>query len=114
MGFFNRTRFLPEKSTDSYSTASDATTPAPTIIPGKDADFGTASIIKTFYQKTNNGSFDWVDSPPKQLAKKVAKANDRVAIKIYKIFDNDQPTISGKTPLKVNVSLILFKIYIYL
>jgi hypothetical protein len=33
--------------------------------------------------------------------KKVTKSHDRVAIKIYKIKDHDQETISGRTPLKI-------------
>jgi len=68
-------------------------------------DFGTSTAIKTFYEGKNSrgGCYDWVETPPKQLNVKVAKANNRVAIKIFKIKDHEQQTISGKTPLKVHM-----------
>lgn len=45
---------------------------------------------------------NWVEKPPKQLSEKIVKANTAVAIKLYKIKDYEQPTISGKTPLKIH------------
>jgi hypothetical protein len=74
-------------------------------MPGKDSNFGTNAVIKTFYEGKNTcgSNYDWVDSPPKQLSKKVAKAYDRVAIKIYKIKDPEQPTISGRYALKFHM-----------
>jgi hypothetical protein len=41
-------------------------TGSPTF-PGKDSDFGTSAIMKTFYEsKNSNGnSYYWVDYPPK-------------------------------------------------
>ncbi|KAH6693328.1 P-loop containing nucleoside triphosphate hydrolase protein [Leptodontidium sp. MPI-SDFR-AT-0119] len=82
----------------------DAETPGPSIIPGKDADFGTSTSVKVFYEgkRSHGGHYDWVETPPKQLNEKIAKANNRVAIKIFKIKDHEQPTISGKTPLKIH------------
>jgi hypothetical protein len=84
---------------------SEVTIVAPPVIPGRDPDFGTSTAIKTFYEGKNSrsGHYDWVETPPKQLAVKVAKANNRVAIKIFKIKDHEQPTISGKTPLKIHM-----------
>jgi len=108
MGLFNRTsRFAAPKFMDSSSTIDEKTTGSPVskvAIPGKDVDFGTSSTIKTFYEGKDSGGgyYDWVESPPKQLAKKVAKAHDRVAIKIFKVKDNDQETMSGRTPLKIH------------
>jgi len=58
--FFTRNNLQPSKSIDSTSKTAD---PAAPEVPGKDADFGTYSIIKTFYQKSNNGQFHWVDYP---------------------------------------------------
>lgn len=95
---------------DLASSSSNADTEAPKspacppTFPGKDPDFGTSAIVKTFYEGKNScgNSYDWVDYPPKQLNKKVVKSNDRVAIKIYKIKDHDQETISGRTPLKIH------------
>lgn len=78
--------------------------PAPTI-PGKDPSFGTNVVLKTFYEGKNSsaGYYDWVETPPKQLNKKIAKSYDRVAIKVYKIKDSEQPTISGRTALKYHM-----------
>jgi hypothetical protein len=36
------------------------------------------------------------------LAKKIAKQHDRVAIKIFKVKDHTQETVSGRTPLKIH------------
>ncbi|KIN00164.1 hypothetical protein OIDMADRAFT_104143 [Oidiodendron maius Zn] len=60
--------------------------------------------VKTLYAGKNSrgGNYDWVDSPPKTLSKKVAKAHDRVALKVFKIPDCSKPTISGRTPLKIH------------
>lgn len=87
---------------NSTPDADDA--PLALAIRGRDADFGTSTAIKTFYEGKNshNGHYDWVETPPKQLNEKIAKANNRVAIKIYKIKDHEQPTISGRTPLKIH------------
>ena len=77
----------------------------PTLVPGKDATFGTSAVVKTFYEGRNSGMghYDWVETPPKQLNKKLARAYDRVAIRVYKVKDPEQPTISGRTPLKMHM-----------
>jgi hypothetical protein len=105
-------RNITEKHFDDLTSASStpsgqnlaSPSPVPTI-PGKDLNFGTSAVLKTFYEgKNSRGShYDWVETPPKQLNKKIAKAYDRVAIKIYKVKDSEQPTISGRTPLKVHM-----------
>jgi hypothetical protein len=76
--------------------------PVPAIT-GRDEDFGSSAAIKTFYEgkRSGGGHYNWIETPPKQLHEKVVKANNRVAIKIYKIKDYEQPTISGVTPLKI-------------
>ncbi len=86
-------------STSTTLNGSPSKIPAPTI---QDKDFGTNPVIKTFYEGKNNGcSVNWVETPPKQLKPKVSKAYDRVAIKVYKIKDYEQPTMAGRTPLKI-------------
>ena len=70
----------------------------------KDPDFGANPIIKTFYEGkgSSHGHYDWVETPPKQLKEKTARAYDRVAIKLYKVKDLNQYTIAGRTPLKIH------------
>ncbi|KAM0262769.1 hypothetical protein ACHAQJ_001563 [Trichoderma viride] len=73
--------------------------------PGNDKDpnFGTSPIIKTLYDKNTADIFsshEWVDYPPKQMSKSAARAQDRVAIKVYKVRDHRKPCISGRIPLK--------------
>jgi len=96
----------PINVNDSASTTFDeyplkSPLPQPTI-QGKETTFGTNPVIKTFYAgKSNGSSVNWVETPPKQLKQKVSKAYDRVAIKVYKVADPEQPTIAGRTPLKI-------------
>lgn len=86
------------------STADTASEILAATFAGKDPDFGTSASIKVFYEGKNSGrnNINWVETPPKQLNEKVARANNRVAIKIFKLKDHEQPTISGKTPLKIH------------
>lgn len=109
MGFKNMFRpvvALDPGFYDSKSTTSDEhplklplTKPA---MQSKEPTFGTNPIIKTFYAgKRSANVIDWVETPPKQLKQKVSRAYDRVAIKIYKLEDREQPTIAGRTPLKI-------------
>lgn len=76
--------------------ASSSTSPAAGIEPG------SSLAIKTLYEGPNShdGRFEWVDYPPKQLSKSVAKAHDRVAIRVFKIKDKDKPVISGRHSLR--------------
>ncbi|KAH6676253.1 ATPase [Halenospora varia] len=86
-------------------STTDGDTENTPVVHGRDPDFGTSTSIKTFYEgKGSNGChYNWVETPPKQVSPKVAKQNIRVAIKLYKVKDFDQPTISGKTPLKIHM-----------
>lgn len=70
--------------------------------PAKDPTFGADAVVKTFYEGKNSaeGYYDWVDYPPKQLSKAAAKAQDRVAIKVYKIKDKEKPSIGGRFQLR--------------
>ena len=54
----------------------------------KDPNFGTNPIVKTFYEGKGScgGQYNWVETPPKQLKEKTARAYDRVAIKLYSTF----------------------------
>lgn len=76
-----------------------------TPVNPKDPTFGTDPVSKTFYEGKNSGGghYDWVETPPKQLNKKISRAYDRVAIKIYKVKDHEKPTITGRTPLKIHM-----------
>ncbi len=98
------------KSVDDWSSSSSAggekSNPAiPSSSNPKDPNFGADPVTKIFYEGKNSGGghYDWVETPPKQLNVKVARAYDRVAIKIYKIKDHEKPTISGRTPLKIHM-----------
>lgn len=69
----------------------------------RDANFGSSPIIKTLYDKNTSdvySSHEWVDYPPKQMSKSAARAQERVAIKVYKVRDHRKPCISGRIPLK--------------
>lgn len=74
-----------------------------TLGPDRDPEFGTSTAVKIFYEgKPNrNGIMNWVETPPKQMKVKVAKANNRFAINIFKVKDHSLPTINGTTPLKI-------------
>lgn len=63
---------------------------------------GVNPVVKTFYEGKNSNAtyYEWVDSPPRQLSKRVAKQHDRVAIKLYKAKDLDKPVLSGRFALK--------------
>ncbi|KAK3381694.1 hypothetical protein B0H63DRAFT_396910 [Podospora didyma] len=69
---------------------------------GKDAGFGATAAVKTLYERRNSSdsSIDWVDYPPKQMSKAAARAQDRVAIKLYKVRDTEKPVVSGRFALK--------------
>jgi hypothetical protein len=69
---------------------------------GKDASFGATAAVKTLYERRNSSDswIDWVDYPPKQISKSAAKAQDRVAIKVYKVRDLEKPALGGRFSLK--------------
>ncbi|KAF9767335.1 hypothetical protein IL306_000126 [Fusarium sp. DS 682] len=76
----------------------------PEEINNKDPTFGADTVIQTLYEGKNSerarNNWDWQDFPPKQVSKAVAKARDRVAIKVYKIKDLQKGAISNRYPLK--------------
>ncbi|KAM0343402.1 hypothetical protein ACHAPU_008582 [Fusarium lateritium] len=76
----------------------------PEEISNKDPTFGADTTIQTLYEGKNSdrtgNDWDWQDFPPKQVSKSVARARDRVAIKVYKIKDLQKGAISGRFPLK--------------
>lgn len=82
-----------EDSSESNVSASEESKLAPV-----DPTFGCDAALKTFYEgkDSNPNYFDWVDSPPKQVSKKVARANDRVALKVYKIKDLEVLQVSDQ------------------
>ena len=69
---------------------------------GKDPTFGAEAMVKTMYEGKNSTPlyFEWVDYPPKQLSKSAARAQDRVAIKVFKCKDRDKPCLGGRFTLK--------------
>ncbi|KAH6970897.1 P-loop containing nucleoside triphosphate hydrolase protein [Ilyonectria sp. MPI-CAGE-AT-0026] len=83
---------------ESSTSEDDPKTPA----PSKDPTFGSDTTIKTLYEGRNSNAthFEWVDYPPKQLSKSAARAQDRVAIKVYKVKDREKPCVGGRFPLK--------------
>ncbi|KAF2177318.1 P-loop containing nucleoside triphosphate hydrolase protein [Zopfia rhizophila CBS 207.26] len=70
--------------------------------PKEQSTLGADVVTKTFYEGKNsdNTFFNWVDYPPRQISKSAAKAQDRVAIKVYKVKDKAKPVMVGKFALK--------------
>jgi hypothetical protein len=68
----------------------------------KNGELGSSLTVKTLYEGPNSreGNFEWVDYPPRQLSKSAARAQDRVAIKVFKVKDKDKPVISGRYSLR--------------
>ncbi|KAH6880065.1 P-loop containing nucleoside triphosphate hydrolase protein [Thelonectria olida] len=87
---------------DSSTTDDSNSNSAAVPVPAKDPTFGVDTTIKTMYEGRNSDSthFEWVDYPPKQLSKSAARAQDRVAIKVYKIKDREKQCVGGRFPLK--------------
>ncbi len=74
---------------------------------GKGADapegiLGSHPCVRTFYEGpgSSKNMKNWVDYPPKQLSKSAAKAQDRVAIKLFKVKDLEKPVVKGRYSLK--------------
>ncbi|SCO55866.1 related to TOB3 (member of AAA-ATPase family) [Fusarium fujikuroi] len=70
----------------------------------RDPSFGADTVIQTLYEGKHSdpgrNNWDWQDYPPKQMPTAIAKARDRVAIKVYKIKDIQKGAISNRYPLK--------------
>ncbi|KAK3372966.1 P-loop containing nucleoside triphosphate hydrolase protein [Lasiosphaeria ovina] len=79
--------------------------PLASSVPSKNAELGSSVSVKTLYEGPNSHDdfYDWVDYPPKQLSKSAAKAQDRVAIKVFKVKDTDKPVISGRSSLRYHM-----------
>jgi hypothetical protein len=106
-----------EKTVDDFTSPIDLSAPNDSSEDGdekavlnsgplsKEPILGSAACVKTFYEgpHSRDGIYNWVDYPPKQLSKSAAKAQDRVAIKVYKIKDSDRPVISGRSTLKYHM-----------
>ncbi|KAF5005785.1 hypothetical protein FDECE_7795 [Fusarium decemcellulare] len=72
-------------------------------ISSKDPTFGADTVIKTLYEGKNSdgrNDFDFQPYPPREISKSAARAQDRVAIKVYKIKDLVKGRVSGRFPLK--------------
>ncbi|KAK4216493.1 ATP-dependent zinc metalloprotease YME1L1 [Rhypophila decipiens] len=71
----------------------------------KNLDLGTTASVKTMFEGPNSreGAYDWVEYPPKQLSKSAAKAQNRVAIKVYKIKDDEKPVYAGHYALRYHM-----------
>ncbi|KAF5537852.1 TOB3 (member of AAA-ATPase family) [Fusarium mexicanum] len=76
----------------------------PEEISNKDPSFGADTTIQTLYEGKHSdparNNWNWQNFPPKQVSKAIAKARDRVAIKVYKIRDIQKGAISNRYPLK--------------
>lgn len=72
------------------------------VASSKVASIGSTPSIKTFYEgpMSQPNAFNWVDYPPRQLSKSAVQANERVAIRVYKIKDTEKDMISGYHTLK--------------
>ncbi|KAF2396114.1 ATPase [Trichodelitschia bisporula] len=84
----------------SLPTRNKIPAPPPGEAP-KDPTRGIDATIKYFYESKNSSPLcrDWVDTPPKQISAKVARQQDRVALKLYKIIDYSKPVIKGRVSL---------------
>ncbi|KAL2265097.1 hypothetical protein VTJ83DRAFT_6197 [Remersonia thermophila] len=70
-------------------------------VSSKNVELGGSVSVKELYEGPHSrpGNYLWVDYPPRQMSKSVAKAQDRVAIKVFKIKDREKPVISGRYSL---------------
>jgi len=68
----------------------------------KNVEIGANPSIKTLYEGpgSREDAYNWVDYPPKTVTKSLARAHDRVAIKVYKVKDPDKPVLSGRFSLR--------------
>jgi hypothetical protein len=100
---------ISDKNIDTYydDLSSDPSIDDPKVPkpPPKDPTFGVDAVLKTFYEgkKSTVTYYDWVETPPKQLSKKAAMRQDRVAIKVYKIKDTEKPVLGGMFALKFHM-----------
>jgi hypothetical protein len=93
------------KGNEGWDSSEEVIDPKTKSAQNKDSNFGTDPVVKTLYEGKNSTIhyFDWTEKPPRQVSKKVARANDGVAIKVYKIKDLDKPVVSGRFALKYHM-----------
>ncbi|KAK4159877.1 ATP-dependent zinc metalloprotease YME1L1 [Cladorrhinum sp. PSN259] len=95
-----------EKTLSDFSSGSDVaaatTTGGDHKSKNQPVDVGNNVSIKTLYEgpDSHGDHFDWIDYPPRQLSKSAAKAQSRVAIKVFKTKDHEKPVISGRYSLR--------------
>lgn len=97
--------FGKNKEIDVWDSDAEVVDPKTNPGPTKDSTFGTDPVVKTFYEGKNSNAnyYDWTEKPPRQVSKKLAKANDGVAIKVFKVKDLDKPVVSGRFVLKYHM-----------
>lgn len=63
---------------------------------------GSHPCVKTLYEGpgSNEDMKNWVDYPPRQLSKTAIRAQDRVAIVLYKAKDADKPVVKSRFSVK--------------
>jgi hypothetical protein len=98
-------KVMREKYVEDYTSDSTGDEAPKAKLAPADPTFGVDATLKTFYEGKNSNAnyYDWVDTPPKQVSTKVAKANDRVAIKVYKIKDLEKAVVAGSFSLKYHM-----------
>ncbi len=98
--------FSSESGEDSFKkhdpSKKTPTSGSTVVTSGRNGELGASASVKTLYEGpgSHDDKYDWVDYPPRQLSKSAAKAQDRVAIKVYKIKDLEKPVISGRFSLR--------------
>ncbi len=98
-----------DKKADDAENAAVAK-PAGGKAKGKDKDVlsevGGSVIVKTLYADrevdADEGYYNWLDYPPRQLSKSAARLHDRVAIRLYKVKDMSKPVIDGRFAVKLH------------
>lgn len=70
-----------------------------------DAALGAHPCVKTYYEgpRSSQRYKNWVEYPPKQMSKSGAKAQSRVAIKVFMAKDFDKPVLGGHYSLKCHM-----------
>lgn len=67
----------------------------------KDSGFGADPTVVTLYGKVSDGQ--WMNDPrePEGISKQASNPEDRAAIKVFKVKDQDKVGANGEHPLKV-------------
>lgn len=89
-------------SSDSQTLADESDiSPNAKVADSNDTALGSHPCVKTLYEGPGSSPYikNWVDYPPKQLSKSASKAQDRVAIMLYKVKDLEKPVVKGRSSL---------------